>query len=131
MDPTPNIQPMQCRATSKQSGEQCKRSAIKGGLVCNIHGGKAPQVKASAEARIEEAKNKLLEMIEPAIPIYRELLTGALSEQVKVQMLKDLFDRVGMGATHKQDQRVVIEHSPGGVEEEIRALMEEIGETGS
>lgn len=33
---------VQCSATSKQSGEQCKRSAVPGRNVCNIHGGKTP-----------------------------------------------------------------------------------------
>jgi hypothetical protein len=41
-----------CTATSKQSGQRCKRRPIPGGPVCVIHGGAAPQVKAAAQARL-------------------------------------------------------------------------------
>ncbi len=33
---------VQCKATSKQSGQRCKRAAAKGREVCVIHGGKSP-----------------------------------------------------------------------------------------
>lgn len=42
-----------CTAKSKRSGERCKRAAIVGGTVCNIHGGKAKQVKQKAEHRAD------------------------------------------------------------------------------
>lgn len=42
----------QCPATSKRSGERCKRWVIGGGP-CPIHGGKAPQVEAKRLERIE------------------------------------------------------------------------------
>lgn len=44
----------QCTATSKQSGERCKRRPIPGGTVCVMHGGKTPQVQAAAARRLEE-----------------------------------------------------------------------------
>lgn len=44
----------QCAAMSKQSGERCKRAPIRGGSVCKIHGGGAPQVQKSARARLAE-----------------------------------------------------------------------------
>lgn len=40
-----------CRATSKQSGEQCRHTACEWGYVCSRHGGKAPQVMRKAEER--------------------------------------------------------------------------------
>lgn len=45
-----------CTAKSKRSQERCKRAAVVGGTVCAMHGGKAPQVAAAAEARELEAK---------------------------------------------------------------------------
>ncbi|WP_091320205.1 hypothetical protein [Geodermatophilus ruber] len=42
-------------ARSKQSGEQCKRAPIVGGMVCSMHGGKAPRVRAEAERRERQA----------------------------------------------------------------------------
>lgn len=54
----------QCRATSTTTGEQCKRAAIKGGVVCHMHGGAAPQVKAAAKRRLalEEARQIVSEL---------------------------------------------------------------------
>lgn len=44
----------QCTATSKRSGERCKRRPAVGGTVCAMHGGKAPQVQAAVERRRQE-----------------------------------------------------------------------------
>ena len=33
---------MQCKATSKRSGERCKKAAMRGKEVCHFHGGKSP-----------------------------------------------------------------------------------------
>lgn len=51
-------EPRKCRATSKSTGKQCRRNALDGAVVCDLHGGKAPQVKAAAERRLqaEEAR---------------------------------------------------------------------------
>jgi len=46
----------QCTATSRRSGERCKRAASIGATVCAKHGAGAPQVKAAAARRIEQAK---------------------------------------------------------------------------
>lgn len=40
-----------CTAIRYESGEQCKLPAIRGGTVCQKHGGAAPQVKARAAVR--------------------------------------------------------------------------------
>lgn len=59
-----------CTATSKQSGERCKRAPIVGGFVCDIHGGGTPAVKKSARER-------LLAMVDPALDaLLRALQTG-------------------------------------------------------
>lgn len=46
----------QCIATSRRSGERCKRPALVGATVCSKHGGSAPQVKAAAARRVEAMK---------------------------------------------------------------------------
>ena len=48
------MDPSRCTATSKRSGNQCKRAPINGGTVCAMHGGKAPQVEAKAAERLAE-----------------------------------------------------------------------------
>lgn len=46
----------QCTATSKQSGKQCQKRAIRGAVVCGTHGGAAPQVRAKATERVVKAE---------------------------------------------------------------------------
>ena len=51
----------QCTATN-QNGQRCKRAPIKGGWVCNHHGGRIPAVR-------ESARHRLLAMVEPAMAV--------------------------------------------------------------
>ena len=79
-----------CTATSKQSGQRCKRLASPGCAVCVMHGSRAPQVRAKAAERIVEAEARtLLDRIghEPVTdPV------GALSELAgEVVALKDIL----------------------------------------
>lgn len=48
-----------CRAHNQQ-GARCSKSSIPGGTVCRWHGGRAPQVLASAEQRMKD-------LVHPAI----------------------------------------------------------------
>jgi hypothetical protein len=41
-----------CRATAKLTGERCLRYANRGGRVCYLHGGRAPQVQRKARERL-------------------------------------------------------------------------------
>lgn len=53
----------QCAARSKQSGERCKKSPMPGSNVCRVHGGSAPQVKAAAKRRLEEASERMAQRL--------------------------------------------------------------------
>ena len=44
---------VRCVGTAKSTCARCKRSAIPGGTVCGMHGGKAPQVQRKALVRAE------------------------------------------------------------------------------
>ena len=59
-----------CTATSKQSGQRCKRRASPGALVCAMHGGAAPQVRAKAAKRlVEHEAASTLERLGQAEPL--------------------------------------------------------------
>lgn len=70
-----------CTATSKQSGDRCKRFAIPGGTVCVMHGGKSPGVRAAAEARQQEAAAGVVvsRLWDPGAPPVRNAI-GALQQ---------------------------------------------------
>lgn len=82
--------PRRCTADT-QAGKPCRRYAIRGGNVCRVHGGGAPQVVAKARERLALAADRMA----------RELLgiaSGAESEAVKLSAVKDALDRAGLGA---------------------------------
>ena len=112
-----------CTAKSKQSGEQCKRYAIKGGTVCKIHGGGIPVVKAKAAQTVTEWRIMKAMQIEKAVAPYMNgdakgaarliaenpsLLTGLLK-------LADGF-RSGEGAGNGNAIKIVVE-SPNAPKE--------------
>lgn len=83
MTPTPESR--KCSAKSGRSGKPCQKYAIKGGFVCTVHGGRAPQVKAKAEQRI---KDMLADAIDPN-RVLREVGRLAYSD------IGDMFDENG------------------------------------
>lgn len=42
-----------CTARSSRTGEQCRKYAVKGGIVCGTHRGRAPQVNRAAAERVD------------------------------------------------------------------------------
>lgn len=84
-----------CTGKSKQSGEQCKRSAAPNQKVCVMHGAKAPAAIAAAERRAAEAEATrwMLEHIKDAAPlhsigdVYDELLAvGGVARTMRLVM---------------------------------------------
>ena len=74
-----------CIAHSR-SGAKCKQPAIMGGTVCRYHGGKAPQVIASAQAR-------LLAIQFPAIARLATLVEQTDYPSTAYQASRDVLDR--------------------------------------
>ena len=84
---------MQCKATNRQ-GKRCGRSAIRGGRVCNLHGGSAPQVKAKAQLR-------LMALVDPSITRLNKIITKSKHHPSVVSACKDILDRAGFKPTGK------------------------------
>jgi len=83
----------QCKAKGKTSGKPCTQSAIKGGTVCRMHGGSAPQVR-------EAAKLRLLAMVDPALAALHEIVADKdpVARQQRLGAARDILDRAGLKA---------------------------------
>lgn len=77
----------QCTATSKRSGERCKRPARRGLTVCYMHGGNTPVARDAAERR-------LLALLDPAIDALHKALASKDTRAV-VQACRTVLDRAG------------------------------------
>lgn len=81
-----------CTAKSKRSQKPCNNPAIKGGTVCRMHGGGAPQVKASALERLRALQPK-------AILVLEDLLERDEFPTVQMAAVRDVLDRTEGKAT--------------------------------
>ena len=83
---------IRCNAT-RPNGSRCKREAEDGAVVCDQHGGAAPQVRRRAAERLimtaDQAAQMLVRMMEDT-----EVPFG-----VRAKIAQDLLDRAGLAAT--------------------------------
>jgi hypothetical protein len=83
---------IRCNAT-RPNGSRCKREAEDGAVVCDQHGGAAPQVRRRAAERLimtaDRAAENLVRMMEDT-----EVPFG-----VRAKIAQDLLDRAGLIAT--------------------------------
>ncbi|VBA47131.1 hypothetical protein LAUMK41_00489 [Mycobacterium attenuatum] len=81
-----------CSARSQRTGDQCRRPAARGANVCPVHGGSAPQVKAAARRRLDQAADVLVQRL------LKFALDGDVADNVALTAIRDALDRAGMGA---------------------------------
>lgn len=93
-----------CTARSTRTGEPCKRPSMLGGNVCYHHGGNAPQVKAKAQRRLQQAADALVQRL------LGMALDGDAPDHVALAAIRDALDRAGLGA--KQAVEVSVEPAP-------------------
>lgn len=113
-DETP--QRRQCKAKNR-AGERCKRAPMRGGMVCRMHGGAAPQTKRKASLR-------LLELIDPAIATLAREMTTAEKSADKQRAANSILDRAGMP---RRTEVVDAGSATDLLIERIRELREEAG----
>lgn len=88
---TPGLPARPCGA-KRSNGEPCKKPAIKGGTVCQTHGGSAPQVRKKAALR-------LLELVDPAIAVLAREMVQADKSADRQRAANSVLDRAGVPRT--------------------------------
>ena len=81
----------------RTNGQPCHNSAILGATVCRVHGGAAKQVREAARQRLEE-------LVLPAIATLRRLVASAETDAVSLAAAKDILDRTGHRPADKLEQ---------------------------
>ena len=98
-----------CTATAKSTGERCKRAAVKGGNVCSMHGGKAPQVERKAQERLDRMADSTTADMQSIIKDLADLYQHADPEdrpEIAKELRKNwtaILDRTGHGKSEKRE----------------------------
>lgn len=86
----------------KRDGTRCRKWAMKGGTLCQKHGGSAKHIRLKAESRLEELKNHILTQLTlPALDTVVSLL-NAEDEKVRLKAAQDILDRAGLAPVRTQ-----------------------------
>lgn len=72
-------------------GNRCVGYAIKGGRVCNAHGGKLPTIKKNAQRNLAMAANGAAERL-----IHMALKKRNVPDQVRLKAICEVLDRAGV-----------------------------------
>ena len=86
---------MKCKAKAKSTGKPCRRDAIAGGTVCQVHGGAAPQVKRKAAERLRA-------LVHPAIDRLEKTIEDECHPQTALAAARDVLDRVPETSRHSK-----------------------------
>lgn len=96
ISPQNPVQVIRCTATARSTGQRCGRWSLRGSNVCAKHGGQLPTVKAHAQAVVEAARLRLLDMADQAIDVIEDLSLNATAEQVRLKASTEILDRSGI-----------------------------------
>ena len=95
---------IRCNGTL-QSGKRCRREAIEGSVVCEIHGGLAPQVRRRAAERVLLTADEAIQVIksfinDPTVPA-----------GVRLKAAQDIADRAGLAGV-QMHQIIPVKEDP-------------------
>ena len=112
---------VRCSARSVRTGEQCKRWAARGANVCPVHGASAPQVKAAAKRRLDQAADVLVQRL------LGLALDGRVDDPIALRAIIAALDRAGIVVPNTVDITVgpkpweqIFDGIAGGSREESR-----------
>ena len=105
-----------CTAKSKRSGRRCQQWAIRGGTVCSMHGGQAPQVKRKAEERIREYVADMVDpdrVLQEAARLAFSDIREAFDEKGKLKPISEWSDEFAAAVSSTKSRRVNLDAADG------------------
>lgn len=121
-------QKRRCNQPTKK-GVPCPNWAIQDSMVCKVHGGTLPPVKAAARKRRllanEEIMERLRELVEPALQALEEIIndpTGSVKPETRMKAADTIFARF---APTKVETKVEISTEELKLDEEIAEALGE------
>lgn len=118
-------------AKKTRSGKPCNRWAIKGGKVCPMHGGSAPQVKAAAARRLAIVKvqeymtnqNDGLPLVDPLKGLLRQIQLSARMVEILTSLVNDLEVGEEGRTFHPLENRLVVANHQGDMRQHVFVQM--------
>lgn len=94
---------VQCTATSKGTGLQCRRLAVRGAVVCVVHGAAegTPARAKAGERLVAEYEEWIEEAARGAMANITRILEDPEDDKVALAASRDVLDRSGFGAVRK------------------------------
>ena len=123
---------VRCRA-KKRNGDQCTQWAVRGALVCRMHGGSAPHVIENARRRMGDAEDlvhaRVLELAKPAIDRLAAIMSGQVEDvEVKasdmIRAAERILDQAGYQITKRSEIELHAQRAEADLDKEIE---EELG----
>lgn len=115
---------IKCTA-KKRDGTDCQRWALRGATVCQVHGGMLPNVRASAERRVEQAREAILSLVPKAVERLDDLL-DAEGEAARLAAVKEVLGQAGLVIVRKAETKTekVVHPQEMALDEILEALIE-------
>ena len=90
--------PVQQCTMIKKDGTQCKKWGVRGTTpaVCTKHGAQLPAVRKAAEARVAEARTRMMGVTPDMFEILLDLTKPGVSEGVRLKAATEIMDRAGL-----------------------------------
>ena len=89
-----------CTAHNKAGGP-CGQQAKRGTTVCRSHGANAPQTKRKAAERLEDARQEMLNLLEPLLGRLRDMAADPTATDADIlKLFREIANRVGLSERH-------------------------------